>query len=160
MDPTLQVGDVLLVDKFSPRILRHLSMNKVNDIILFSPPSKLQEIVTKNGGKLKSRDLFIKRVAATSGDKVTVYNDGEVEINDENVVNGRRDLCEAEPLRLIEKYIQHSKDEIINSNEIFVMGDCSSVSIDSRVWGPLDRKNIRGRPILRLWPLSRFGRVD
>jgi len=159
MDPTLQVGDVLLVDKFSPRISRHLSMNKVDDIILFSPPNNLQEIVTKNGGKLNSRDLFIKRVAATSGDKVTVYNDGEVEINDENVVNGRRDLCEAEPLRLIEKYIRDSRDQIINPNEIFVMGDCSYVSIDSRVWGPLDREYIRGRPILRLWPLSRFGAV-
>jgi signal peptidase I len=162
MDPTLQIGDVLLVDKLSPRISRQISPrnNKVDDIILFSPPSQLQEIVTKSGGNLSSRDLFVKRIAASPGDKVTVYADGDVEVNDENVVVGRRDLCEAEPLRLIEKYIQPDKDQIIDSNKVFVMGDCSSVSVDSRVWGPLDNENIRGRPILRLWPLSRFGKID
>ena len=162
MDPTLQIGDVLLVDKLSPRISRQISPrnSKVNDIILFSPPSELQEIVTKSGGNLSSRDLFVKRIAASPGDKVTVYADGDVEVNDENVVVGRRDLCEAEPLRLIEKYIQPNKDQIIDSDKVFVMGDCSSVSVDSRVWGPLDTENIRGRPILRLWPMSRFGKID
>lgn len=161
MDPTLQVGDVLLVDKLSSRsVLGQSSRKKVGDIVLFSPPSELQQIVARNGGKLSSRDLFVKRIAASTGDKVTIYKDGNVEVNDENVVDGRRDLCEAEPLRLIEQYIQPSQDRIIDEKEVFVMGDCSSVSVDSRVWGPLETKNIVGRPILRLWPLERFGKVD
>jgi signal peptidase I len=161
MDPTLKVGDVLLVDKLSSRsFLRQSSRNKVGDIVLFSPPSELQQIVARNGGKLSSRDLFVKRIAASTGDKVTIYKDGNVEVNDENVVDGRRDLCEAEPLRLIEKYIQPSQDRIIDPKEVFVMGDCSSVSVDSRVWGPLETKQIVGRPILRLWPLERFGKVE
>jgi signal peptidase I len=154
MDPTLQVGDVLLVDKVSPRIFRQ---NKVDDIILFSPPRKLQEIVAKSGGKLSTRDLFVKRIAASPGDKVTVKASGEVTVNDVNVVDGRRDLCEAEPLRLIERYIQPVQDEVIDDKEVFVMGDCSSVSVDSRVWGPLETKQIVGKPILRLWPLKKFG---
>mmetsp|Transcript_26911 Transcript_26911/g.59085 ORF Transcript_26911/g.59085 Transcript_26911/m.59085 type:complete len:631 (-) Transcript_26911:1436-3328(-) len=158
MDPTLKVGDVLLVDKVSSRT--PFRKNKVGDMVLFSPPSKLQEIVAKNGGNLKSRDLFVKRIAASPGDKVTVYKDGKVEVNDQDVVAGRRDLCEAEPLRLIEKYIEPSKDQIINPKEVFVMGDCSSVSVDSRVWGPLDADNIVGRPIVRLWPFDRFGKVE
>jgi signal peptidase I len=154
MDPTLQVGDVLLVDKVSPRLIRQ---QKVNDIILFSPPNRLQEIVAKSGGTLNSRDLFVKRIAAAPGDRVTVEANGEVTINDNNVVDGRRDLCEAEPLRLIEKYIQPTKDEVIDKDNVFVMGDCSSVSVDSRVWGPLETKQIVGKPILRLWPLENFG---
>jgi signal peptidase I len=157
MDPTLQVGDVLLVDKVSPLIFHQ---QKVGDIVLFSPPSKLQDIVAKSGGRLNSRDLFVKRIAASLGDKVTVDADGEVTVNNENVVDGRRDLCEAEPLRLIEKYIQPSKDQVINENEVFVMGDCSSVSVDSRVWGALDVQQIVGKPILRLWPLEKFGPIQ
>eukprot|EP00536_Pseudo-nitzschia_multiseries_P007950 jgi/Psemu1/305336/fgenesh1_kg.192_\ len=158
MDPTLQVGDVLLVDKLSSRTPFH--KNKVGDMILFSPPSKLQDIVARNGGNLNSRDLFVKRIAASPGDRVAVFKDGKVEVNDQDVVTGRRDLCEAEPLRLIEKYIEPSNDQIIDSKEVFVMGDCSSVSVDSRVWGPLDAGNIVGRPIIRLWPLDRFGKVE
>jgi signal peptidase I len=156
MDPTLQVGDVLLVDKVSPRLVRQ---QKVDDIILFSPPSKLQEIVVQSGGKLNNRDLFVKRIAAIPGDRVTVTANGQVTVNDNNVVEGCRDLCEAEPLRLIEKYIQPAKEQVIEPNKVFVMGDCSSVSVDSRVWGPLETKQIVGRPILRLWPLEKFGRL-
>ncbi|KAL3920169.1 MAG: hypothetical protein SGILL_003396 [Bacillariaceae sp.] len=154
MDPTLQVGDVLLVDKVSPRIFRQ---PKVDDIVLFSPPSKLQDIVAQSGGRLSSRDLFVKRIAASPGDRVTVEANGQVSVNDKNVVDGRRDLCEAEPLRLIERYIQPVKDEVVDGKEVFVMGDCSSVSVDSRVWGSLETTQIVGKPILRLWPLEKFG---
>lgn len=124
MDPTLQVGDVLLVDKISPRLFRQ--RQKVDDIILFSPPSKLQDIVAKNGGRLSNRDLFVKRIAASKGDKVSVEADGQVIMNGQNVVKGRRDLCEEEPNRLIEKYIEPFSEEVIGSKEVFVMGDCSS----------------------------------
>ncbi len=161
MDPTMKVGDVLLVDKVSSRLpFGQSSRNKAGDIVLFSPPSELQQIVARSGGNVNSRDLFVKRVAATSGDKVTVFQDGTVEVNDRNVVEGQRDLCEAEPLRLIEKYIEPSQDQTIKQNEVFVMGDCSSVSVDSRVWGPLEKKNIVGKPIIRLWPLERFGKIE
>jgi signal peptidase I len=155
MDPTLQVGDVLLVDKLSPRILRQ---QKVGDVVLFSPPSELRDIVSANGGKLTNRDLFVKRIAADPGSKVAVDAAGQVTVNDLPIV-GRRDLCAAEPLRLIEKYLK-PKEEVLESDQFFVMGDCSSVSIDSRVWGPLRSNEIIGKPILRLWPLERFGPVD
>jgi signal peptidase I len=152
MDPTLHVGDVLLVDKVSPRLFHN---QKAGDVVLFSPPSMLQDIVAANGGTLTSRDLFVKRIAAEPGDKISVNAAGKVQVNDQPV-SGRRDLCEAEPLRLIEKYVK-PKEQTLDKDEFFVMGDCSSVSIDSRVWGPLRSNEIVGKPILRLWPLERFG---
>lgn len=155
MAPTLQVGDVLLVDKVSPRLFRQ--HQRVDDIILFSPPSKLQEVVANNGGKLSSRDLFVKRIAALPGDHVSVREDGEVMVNGKNVVKAKRDLCEEEPLRLIEKYIDPREEETIEVKEVFVMGDCSSVSVDSRVWGSLSTDEIVGKPIARIWPLERMG---
>lgn len=152
MDPTLQVGDVLLVDKVSPRVLKN---QKPGDIVLFSPPDELRDIVAANGGRLTSRDLFVKRIAAQRGDTVAVNAAGRVEINSAPAT-GRRDLCEAEPLRLIERYVK-TKEQTLGKDEYFLMGDCSSVSIDSRVWGPLEASEIVGKPILRIWPLQRFG---
>ena len=157
MDPTLQIGDVLLVDKVTPRVFPNSKHS--GDVVLFSPPEKLREIVANNGGKLTSRDLFVKRIAAEPGDTVSVTKQGTVTVNDKPV-KGNRELCEAEPLRLIEKYVKESDAPVeLSKNEVFVMGDCSSVSIDSRVWGPLPSNSVVGRPILRIWPVERFGPV-
>lgn len=159
MDPTLQVGDVLLVEKVTPRFKN----SNVGDVVLFTPPSPLVDIVaaSSNGGKkLSDRDLFVKRIAAGPGDAVSTTKAGSVAINGQKPV-GRRDLCDTEPLRLIEKYITpvDGENNIVPENSVFVMGDCSSVSVDSRVWGSLSRDNIVGRPIFRLFPLKRFGAV-
>lgn len=157
MDPTLQVGDVLLVEKVTPRIFHQ--QQKIGDVVLFSPPSKLRDIVAANGGKLTSRDLFVKRIAAESGDDVSIDALGKVLVNQKPAV-GRRDLCQDEPLRLIEKYVKAREQQQMETDQVFVMGDCSSVSIDSRVWGPLQSSEIVGKPILRIWPLERFGRIQ
>ena len=155
MDPTLQVGDVLLVEKITPRLQQGNS--HIGDVILFSPPSRLRDIVTANGGRITDRDLFVKRVAAGLGDIISVNKQGSVLING-NKQQGDRDLCGAEPLKLIERYIVPG-DVTIQRDEVFVRGDCSSVSIDSRVWGPLNMNKIVGKPLIRIWPLGSFGRV-
>jgi signal peptidase I len=155
MDPTLRVGDVLLVEKVTPRIFKNPNMG---DVVLFHPNNQLQDIVKANGGRISDRDLFVKRVAAGPGDYVTVDPTGKVSVNGV-AATGRRDLCEEEPLRLIQRYVQPVDKKKIKQDEVFVMGDCSSVSVDSRVWGPLDKDDIVGKPILRIWPLDRWGAV-
>ena len=62
MEPTLHVGDRLLVDKVSPR----LHPPHVGDIIVFEPPPQLQEY------GYRGDQAFIKRVIATPGETVTV----------------------------------------------------------------------------------------
>lgn len=160
MEPTLQVGDVLLVEKVTPRLLSRNQKQMVNQVVLFYPPQPLKDIVAQSGGRLNDRDLFVKRIASGPGSQFTVEKSGSVRINGMPPI-GRRDLCEAEPLRLIEKLIQPVSDNdsksIISDDEVVVLGDCSSVSVDSRVWGPLPTSNIIGRPIIRIWPLQRFG---
>jgi signal peptidase I len=155
MDPTLQIGDVLVVEKVSPRVLK--GNNHKGDVVLFHPPSLLQEIVSANGGRITDRDLFVKRVAAEPGDIVKVDASGAVTVNGEETKEGR-DLCEAEPLRLIERYVRAGETKI-KDGEVFVMGDCSSVSVDSRVWGPLSNDEIVGKPLVRAWPFNRFGSI-
>jgi hypothetical protein len=63
-----------------------------------------------------------------------------------------------EPLKLIEKYVI-AGETVLKNDEVFVQGDCSFVSIDSRVWGPLKFNQIVGKPLFRIWPLEKFGRV-
>lgn len=79
MEATLRVGDVVLAEKLSCRLQLPY---EVDDLVLFSPPRALQELVQSAGGKpLGSRDLFVKRVAAVAGDEVSLLPDGNVAVN-------------------------------------------------------------------------------
>ena len=42
---------------------------------------------------------------------------------------------------------------------LYVLGDNPSRSTDSRVWGFLPEADLVGRPLLRIWPVSRIGPV-
>ncbi|CAB9501497.1 Thylakoidal processing peptidase [Seminavis robusta] len=157
MDPTLQVGDVLLVEKVTPRVFNSNPPNE-GDVVLFNPNDKLQAIVKANGGRISDRDLFVKRVAAGPGDYVSVESTGSVSVNGV-AAKGRRDLCEEEPLKLIERYVQPVDKQDIKKDQVFVLGDCSSVSVDSRVWGPVNKNEIVGKPLFRIWPVERWGPI-
>jgi signal peptidase I len=177
MDPTLKVGDVLLVEKITPRLASFLfamsgssgssssSSTRTGDIVLFHPPDRLLDIVRQSGGRsITNRDLFVKRVAAQPGDSWAVTKSGAVQVtrplsSEQQPQQQRRDLCTTEPLRLIERYIQAHDNLLVQPQQVIVLGDCASVSVDSRVWGPLSTRDIVGRPLLRLWPPSRIGPI-
>ena len=69
------MGDVVLVEKVS-----RAAFIRREDIVFFRPPPALREVVASAGGILNARDLFVKRVAALSGDVVSVSADGIVEV--------------------------------------------------------------------------------
>jgi len=156
MEPTLLKGDVLLVEKL-PRVY---DRTERGDVILFRPPQTLRDIVTNSGSQLSSTSLFVKRLVGLPGDaKIELVGDNDVMINGSPAVGPDRSLCPDEPLRLIDNFLENGKGkniEKLGANDVYVLGDCKAVSVDSRVFGILPKENIVGRPIARIWPLQRF----
>ncbi|PZV18514.1 MAG: signal peptidase I [Leptolyngbya sp.] len=139
MDPTLHIGDRLLVEKISYR----WQPPHRGDIVVFAPPPQL----TRLG--YEPRQAFIKRVIGEPGQTLQV-SQGQV-------------LVDGTPLR--EPYIleplAYSLDPVtVPAGQVFVMGDNRNDSNDSHVWGGLPQQNIIGRARLRFWPLDRLGIIQ
>lgn len=132
MEPTLQVGDRVLVSKLAYRF----SQPKPGDIVVFIAPTEV------------SRD-FIKRVIATEEQTVQikrgkVFIDGR--LREEPQVRKDQDLSNYGPVT-------------IPKDNIFVMGDNRANSFDSRLFGPLSEKKLVGKAFLIYWPINRLGLV-
>ncbi|RME64308.1 MAG: signal peptidase I [Nitrospirae bacterium] len=162
MKPTLLVGDHILVLKFIYGTKIPFTDKR---ILVFTEPKRGDVIVFKYP-KDPDRD-FIKRVIAVGGDVVE-------ERNKVVYVNGR-------PLK--EPYVQHTDNDIrpagydvrdnfgpvtVPEGKLFVMGDNRDQSYDSRYWGFVDLKDVKGKAFIIYWSwdpikhrprLSRIGRL-
>jgi signal peptidase I len=172
MVPTLDVGDVVLVDEIAYRLHRPHD----GDLAIFTPP------VDSAGND------FVKRVIGTPGDSIAI-SDGTVYRNGAAL----REPYENEPpnydlsIRKFGIYVDGKAldprdanvppprmwqaPDRIPSGFYFVLGDNRNYSDDSHVWGfaqtsgvfaagPLVAKRVRarfiGRAFLILWPLNRL----
>lgn len=133
---TLKDQENLLVEKVS----YHFSDPDRFDIIVFYPKGRDYE------------DYYIKRVIGLPGETVqiigsSIYIDGKELKEDYGKDPITSSGLAAEPIKLAE-------------DEFFVMGDNRTVSEDSRSIGPVKKKNIEGRAVLRIYPFSKFGTLD
>lgn len=98
------------------------------------------------------REFFIKRVIGLPGETVIIRN------NKVYIYNSRNTEGQA----MHESYLPEDIENIgnvtqkIEKGEYFLMGDNRSESLDSRVFGPVNRKNIVGRVFFRGWPLNKL----
>lgn len=148
MYPTLQAGDKILFDSITFRVgIRPLQTGDIIDV--------------QSSGFPLGRAT--KRLIAISGQRVSikncaVYVDGQPLLSDAfNHPNHpdpqRRCYYNAGQL-------SSPEDEVlVPENHYFVLGDNSANSLDSRFEqvGFIKKNNVRGRILLRIWPLSRFG---
>lgn len=134
MEPTIQIGDRVLVNRF---IYRFTSPAR-GDIIVFEPWRRGQP------------DL-IKRIVAVGGDTIAMGRDGRFTINgkpiDEPFIapQNRR----TQPGGLLPYKVP--------SGMVFVMGDNRNNSGDSRFNGPVAVSGIVGKAFVRYWPIGRIG---
>lgn len=135
MVPSYQNSDYLIIDQLT----YHFREPHRGDVIVFHPP-------------VDPKTYYIKRVIGVPGDTV-IIKDGKVTLKNDEHPNG---------ILLPEEYItpDNRNDNFtleVTEGNYFVMGDNRPASFDSRRWGLLPEKNISGRVLLRLFPLSNFG---
>jgi signal peptidase I len=138
MENTLQPGQMVLVDKLTPRI----SDYKLGDIIIFNPPDGYLE----DGKPIP----FIKRVIGVGGDTVEL-KDGAVLVNGAQLTESY--VFEGQPTTKTGPLTRW----VVPDGYLFVLGDHREQSEDSRVFGPIPKSSVIGRAMLRLWPLPNFG---
>lgn len=139
MYPALNEDDVLFIDSLNK------NYNKIErfDIILFYD-------------KYNINTNIIKRVIGLPGDKVEII-DNVIYINDEILYEyyGYYDDT-------AESRYSNVAPVKLAFDEYFVMGDNRNVSEDSRSEeiGVVNRENIIGIAVFRLWPLNSFGSLE
>ena len=135
MEPTLRIGDHLLVEKVTPSV-RDIHRR---EIIVFERPE---------GVDPELKDL-IKRVIGLPGELVE-GKEGRVFINGKAIV---------EPY--LPKGVVPTEFDFapvrVPIDSYFVMGDNRGRSFDSRYWGAVRRDQIVGRAVFRIWPLGDSG---
>jgi signal peptidase I len=144
MEPTLQIGDRILVNKLS----YHLHSVQRGDIVVFSRPP------TENCGGPEVNDL-VKRVIGLPGNVISlsggyVYIDGK-RLDESWLPASEEGVTVAGPAGNSSNLARPYR---VPANDYFVMGDNRTDSCDSRYWGPINRSLIVGKVELRVWPLS------
>lgn len=143
MYPNLEEGNVVVVSKFSYNFIKP----KRNDIV-----------VAKVNGK-----LYVKRVIGLPGEDIK-YLKNVLYINDQPYKEDflgegietsgftLDDICKE----------GECPDGKIPEGKYLLMGDNRPESEDSRTstFGLVEKGNIKGRVLFRVWPLSSFGKID
>ena len=151
MIPTLLVGDRLMVNKlrYGPKVrfthkrLPGFSKPRRGDIIVFIFPED------------PKRD-FIKRLIAFGGETVEI-RDGDI------FVDGQRfDDRRVNKIYYYNRgdYGQEGQLVKVPEGHVYVLGDNSASSHDSRFWGFVPETNIIGRAEFIYWPLNRLRFVN
>ena len=157
MEPNLNISDRVLVIK------DHFINTEYNlgDVVVFYNPNF---IYTKNvyqeyldalqvwnlNNKLSMDTAFVKRIIGLPGDTIIINKSGEVfnngiKLNFNNVVSG-------------------IESELINytvpENYYFLLGDNRNNSIDSRIYGSVNKKQIIGKAVYKIYPLNEISKIN
>jgi signal peptidase I len=145
MKQTLQIGDHILVNKFIYGVRIPFAGTTIipvknperGDIVVFKYP--------------KDRDKdFIKRVVGVAGDVVEII-DKQVYVNDKPL--NHKYAVHMDPRIFSAEF--STRDNLgpvtVPANSLFVMGDNRDNSHDSRFWGFVDLKDVKGKAFIIYW---------
>lgn len=100
---------------------------------------------------------YIKRVIGLPGETVRIDQKGNIFIND-------KPLEESYGYEtIIPEMLGRAEEGVtLGEDEYFVMGDNRNGSFDSREEevGNIERERLVGKAVFRIWPLSKFGKVE
>ena len=127
MEPTIQIGDRVMVSKFAYRF----GEPSRGDVVVFKPPFDPSRV-------------FIKRLIGTGGNTLEI-RDSKLYINGKVV---------PEKYLPQDMRFQDFGPVQVSAGSYFMMGDNRNNSDDSRVWGDLPKKNIIGKAVMIYWPIN------
>ena len=127
MEPNIEQSNYLIIDELTYRFRNP----ERGEVIIFRYP---------NG----PATFYIKRIVGLPGEQVDV-SEGKVKINNTA-------LNESSYVKGVETYGRVHLT--LGPDQYFVMGDNRANSYDSRSWGPLNKKLIVGRALIRLFPFT------
>lgn len=138
MAPTLRAGDYFFVRKWDRGRIRR------GDVVVFPFPSD------------RSKDL-VKRVIGMPGDRVEIRNkivwlNGH-ELDDPHAIHLDSEIGDDQIPR------DNFGPVVVPQGQLFVLGDNRDHSNDSRYWGPLPVRDVKGIGHKIYWPLSRAGPI-
>ena len=158
MKKTLLIGDHILVSKFSygthiPNEIPFINIKLFDDIVLFSKVPKRGDIIVFKFPKDETRD-FIKRVIGLPGDLLEVKRQ-KVFINNKPYEDTHaRHTDSPSDSSLVPR--DDFGPILVPDDHVFVMGDNRENSQDSRYWGYLNVKKIRGKALIIYWSWDRI----
>ncbi|RJP33709.1 MAG: signal peptidase I [Candidatus Omnitrophota bacterium] len=143
MCDTLKEGDRIFVNKF----LYDLRPIHVGDVVVFK---------TKGIPPIESPDkpYYIKRVVGLPGDRLEIMDDGHLRRNGKILESP--DFFNENFYTVL---YNRKRNFVVPEGCLYVFGDNSMNSSDSREWGAVPIDNVMGKAFFRYWPLSRFGLI-
>jgi signal peptidase I len=156
MEPTLEVGDRVVVNRLAYRVGEPAH----GDVVVFLRPTDARDarpggplswvrraVAQGLGGTPPGSEDLIKRVVGLPGDKLQ-GRDGRLWRNGRRVpeayLAGRGFTSDFGPVR-------------VKPDHYWVMGDNREDSADSRVFGQVPRSTLVGRAVLTVWPVTHLG---
>ncbi|MFC1541236.1 signal peptidase I [Candidatus Latescibacterota bacterium] len=151
MEDTLLTGDTFIVLKswyglrlpFTDRILLAFHEPEPDDLVIFKYP-------------LEPTQIHVKRCVAVRGQSVEIVNK-KLFVDDIEVPlpqNAKHDDPETIPAGPGYGRRDFRSREVVPDISLYVMGDNRDNSMDSRIWGFLPRKNLRGKVWMILWSVD------
>ncbi len=157
MKETLQIGDHILVTKYSygvhvPNEIIGLNMRLFSDIVFFEETPERYDVLVFKFPRDESKD-YIKRVIGLPGEVLEIRMQ-QVYINGKKIEDPFANHTESAGF-------EEPRDNFgpvrIPEGHVFMMGDNRENSQDSRFWGFLDIKKIRGKARRIYWSWETTG---
>lgn len=148
MEPNLHTGDLLFTSKIhqwlgATPFGKSIGLDyQRGDVVVFQAPG---------------RDDFVKRVIGLSGEKIRI-EDGTYYINGKKFDEDFKIIVDIKKDDTF--LVDGGAEKTIPDDSYFVSGDNREGSFDSRMIGFVKRDWIKGKVLVRFWPLDKLGIVS
>jgi signal peptidase I len=145
MKETLQIGDHILVNKF----IYGVKLPWVGTTVIPISKPEREDVVVFRFPEDPDKD-FIKRTIAVAGDTVEVRNK-QLYINGEAIERPYAVFKDPHVLPAVMQPRDNMGPVTVPPGKIFVMGDNRDQSYDSRFWGFVDLRAVKGEAFVIYW---------